>query len=80
MGHVSDSGLSPFKRLRFARFLSSHLLVSDLQILAQDEGPYEGLDKLANTPPPDDGMEPEVDAFINSDGQFLLHRSLSQHV
>jgi hypothetical protein len=77
---VSSSGLGPRERLRFARFLSGHVLVRDLEIPAEDIGPDEGLDELANAPPSDDGMQSVVDALVHGDGLFLLHSSLPQYV
>src|SRR5437764_15424156 len=48
IGHVSNGGLGPVQRLPFAPFLPGHLLVSSLQVLSDDVGPYERLDEAAN--------------------------------
>src|SRR5262249_12343455 len=79
-GHVSYSGLGPVQRLGFARFLLGHLLVRDLQVLADDVGSDEGFDKLANASATDDAVQSVVDALVNGNGQLLLHGSLRQHV
>ena len=42
IGHVSHGGLGPGERLRLARFLLGHLLVSEFQVLADDCGAAQG--------------------------------------
>src|SRR5262249_52292218 len=80
IGDVSQGGLGPFHRLCRARFVLSHLLVRDLQILGDDMGPNEGLDKLANPSRTDHAVQALVDTLVDGNGQFLLHSSLQQHV
>src|SRR5262249_7292270 len=73
IGDIPHRGLGPLQRLRLASLVAGHLLVSDLQVLADDVRPDEGLDEPANAPPADDGVQPVVDALVKGDGQFLLH-------
>src|SRR5438105_216782 len=73
IGYVSNGRLGPVQRLGFARFLPRHLPVRDLQILANDVGPDEGLDELANSSPTDDRVQTVVDAFVHSDRQLFVH-------
>jgi hypothetical protein len=40
-GYVSHGGFDPLEGLYFARFIPGHLLVRDIQILADDMGPDE---------------------------------------
>src|SRR5438552_946797 len=80
IGHVSCGGLGPFQRFRLARFVLGHLLVRNLEVLTDDIRPDEGLDKLANASPADDGVQPVVDALVNGDGELLLHGGLTTRV
>src|SRR5262249_389074 len=80
IGHVSYGGLCPFQRFRLARFVLGHLPVRNLEVFPDDVGPDEGLDKLANAPPADDGVQPVVHAFVNGDGELLLHGNLAIRV
>src|SRR3954465_4576912 len=58
IGYVSHRGLGPLECLCFARFLLGHLLVSDLQVLADDVGPHQGFNEPADSPPADNGVQP----------------------
>src|SRR5262245_1329585 len=73
---VPHGGFCPIQSLGRARLILCHLLVSDIQVLADDVGPNEGLDEFADAPPPDDGVQPVVDALVHGDGQLLVHGAL----
>ena len=42
IGYVSHGGFGPLQRLRLARLLPGHLLVSEFQVLADDCGAAQG--------------------------------------
>src|SRR5262249_49338694 len=76
IGDVSDVGFGPLQRFGLARFFAGHLLIGNLQVFADDVRTNQRFDKLTDPPPPDDGVEPFVDALIDGDGKFLLHGGL----
>ena len=49
----------------FAFLLLGHLLVSQFQVFADDVGPHQGFDELANPPATDHEMQPLVNALVN---------------
>src|SRR4051812_25521761 len=58
IGHIPDGGLGPVQGLALAGLVLGHLPVGDVEVLADHVRPDQGLDELADAPPPDDGVEP----------------------
>src|SRR5437773_1874501 len=70
---VLHGSLGPFQSFGFPRFLGGHLLVSLIQIRAQDMRANHRLDEPADSPSADDRVKAAVDVLIQRNGKFFLH-------
>src|SRR5579862_762670 len=74
IGNVPDGSFGPIKRFGFACLVLGHLLVCVFEVLAHHVGAHEPFDEAAYLATADHRVQTVVDAFVEGNGEFLLHR------